>query len=219
MAENTKKKNSTKTKKTTAAKKPAATKKKVLAKTKKTTQKKVEKVAKPTKKVTKSASKPAKKAVKSVAPKKTVKPASTKKTPNKTTENVMTNSKNQFANFGNFDKIANDAADSSKKQLEALSKSGSIFWKGCEDLVRECMSLAQDSTEKNSKIIQTLMSTKNINEWAETSNKLTQQSFDDTMAGLTKISELSVKVATDSLEPINDQITKAVKKASSAIAA
>ncbi len=218
MAQRPEKKNSAKAKNTGAAKKSAAVKKKAKAKTEITTQKKVEKVEKPvvktetsTKKVTKPASTPANKKRNS-APKKTAQRETAKQSSNKKTERYTMNNKN-------FDKFANDAADAGRKQIEALSKSGSIFWKGCEDILRECMSLAQDSTDKNSKMIQTLMSTKNMQEWAETSNKMTQQSFDNVMAGLTKISEMGVKIATDSFEPINDQVNKAVKKASEAMAA
>ena len=56
-------------------------------------------------------------------------------------------------------------------------------------------------------------------ELTEAQNKLAQQSFDDFMAGATKISEISVKVCGEAFEPLNAQMNTALKKASEAAAA
>ena len=63
------------------------------------------------------------------------------------------------------------------------------------------------------------MSCKDVKELTEAQNKWAQQSFDDMMSGATKISEISVKLATDAFTPINDQMGKTIKKASETMAA
>ena len=132
---------------------------------------------------------------------------------NKTMETIMTQGKTQF------DKLAQDATKSSKQQMDAMMKSGNIFMKGFEDITKTYMSWAQSSAEKNSQAMKALLSCKSINEYTETQNKWIQQNFDDFMAGSTKISELGVKVATDAFEPINDQLSKSIKKAAESVAA
>ncbi len=131
----------------------------------------------------------------------------------KSMENVMTQAKAQY------EKLTNEAASSGKEGLEALVKSTNIWVKGSEDLFKTYLSLAQDSAAKNSEAFKTLLACKNLNELAEAQNKLAQESFDGFMAGATKISELSVKLATEALEPINDQVSKTIRKATDAVAA
>lgn len=112
-----------------------------------------------------------------------------------------------------FEKFTQDAANAGQEQIEALVKSGTIFAKGMEDILKTCMNIAQSSTEKTQEAAKTIMACKTLNEFTEAQSKLAQDSFDDFMATATKLSELSIKVATDSLEPINDQVGKTMKKA------
>lgn len=118
-----------------------------------------------------------------------------------------------------FGKIAEDATKGGKEQIDSFMKAGNIIMKGVEDITKACMSWTQDSAEKNSQALKALMSCKTVNEYAEAQNKWAQQSFDDFMAGATKLSELSVKIASDAFEPINDQLGKCVRKATDSMAA
>lgn len=112
-----------------------------------------------------------------------------------------------------FEKFTQDAASMGQEQVEALVKSGTILAKGMEDILKTCMTIAQSTTEKSQEAAKTMMACKTLNEFTEAQSKLAQDSFEDFMATATKLSELSIKVATDSLEPINDQVGKAMKKA------
>lgn len=127
-------------------------------------------------------------------------------------EKLMTQSKAQY------EKMTNDAAANGKEGFDAILKSTNIWMKGSEDLFKTYMSLAQDTAAKNSEALKTLLSCKNLNELTEAQNKLAQESFDGFMAGATKLSELSVKLATEALEPINDQVSKTIRKATDAVA-
>ncbi len=118
-----------------------------------------------------------------------------------------------------FDTFLKEAKDFNASYSEACSKSGTIFMKGMEDIVSTMVSLGQQSAEKQSKFFKEAMSCKTINEFAEAQNKIAQSGFDDFMSGATKISEISVKILTDSVEPVNAQITKVVEKATQSVAA
>ncbi len=131
----------------------------------------------------------------------------------KTMENMMNQNKAQY------EKLTNEAASTGKEGVEALMKSTNIWMKGTEDLMKTYMSLAQESAAKNSEAIKTLLGCKNLNELTEAQNKLAQQSFDGFMAGATKLSELTVKITTEALEPINDQVSKTMRKATDSVAA
>jgi phasin family protein len=128
-------------------------------------------------------------------------------------ETFMTQGKTQF------DKITNEATAIGRDNFEAMNKSMTIFAKGLEDITRTAMALAQTNAEKQARLFKDAMGTKTINEWAEAQNRIAQTNFDDFMAGLTQISEVSLRVMTESAEPFNKQMTKTMKKASEALAA
>lgn len=128
-------------------------------------------------------------------------------------EKTMSNTKTQY------EKLASDAQAMGRENVEAFVKSGSIWAKGCEQLLRESMTLAQSAAEKQSRFAKEAMACKTVNEFAEVQNKIMQANMDDFMAGATKISELSSKVLTDTAEPISKQAEKAIKKASEQMAA
>ncbi|MFP4097716.1 MAG: phasin family protein [Alphaproteobacteria bacterium] len=118
-----------------------------------------------------------------------------------------------------FDQLIKDSTEFSSQYSEACTKSTSILMKGLEDIVETAMSVIQSSTQKQAKFAKQAMSSKNVNEFAEIQSKIAQENFDDFIAGMTKISEISVKVLSDSSEPLNAELNKAVKKATSSIAA
>ena len=131
----------------------------------------------------------------------------------KTMETLMTQKKNQY------DKIAHDAAAAQKDQMEALMRSGNIAAKGMEDILKTCMHLAQTTAEKNAQAFKSLIGCRTLNEFTEAQNRVAQSNFDDFMTGTTRLSELTVKLATDVFEPINDQITRSMKMATDVMAA
>lgn len=115
-----------------------------------------------------------------------------------------------------FDKLAQDAANMSREGFDAFTKSYGIFAKGYENLFRTSIELGQTAAEKQASYAKEALSCKTLNEFAEVQNKIAQANFDDFMSGVTQLSELSAKVLTESSEPLNDQIGKAVKKMSEA---
>lgn len=118
-----------------------------------------------------------------------------------------------------FDKLAQEAANQSRESMEAFVKSGTIFAKGFEELMKTAASLSQTAAEKQAEYAKQLMGSKTLNEYAEAQNKIAQANFDQFMAGATKLSEMGAKVLSEASEPINTQVTKAVQKANKSMAA
>lgn len=128
-------------------------------------------------------------------------------------ETLMSTQKTQF------DKISQDASTVARDAAEACSRSSNMFWKGCESLMKTCMAMTQDCVEKQSSFVKKAMSSKTLNEFTEIQNEAAQENFNDIMSSATKVSEMCIKICTESFEPINDQISKTVKKATDAMAA
>jgi phasin family protein len=128
-------------------------------------------------------------------------------------ENFMSQGKSQF------DKLANEAGSLGRDGFDAFNKSMGIFTKGFEEFLRTSMAMAQTAAEKQSQLIKEAMSSKSLNEWSEIQNRIAQTNFDDCMAAATKLSEMGVKLLTESTAPINSQLTKGMKKATEAMAA
>lgn len=118
-----------------------------------------------------------------------------------------------------FEKTANDAAAFGKEQMEAYSKATSAMAKGSEELLKTCITLSQEAAEKNAAAVKALMACKTLNELTEMQGRLVQEGVEGMISGMTKLSELSVKIASESLEPINAQYSKAMKKAGESMAA
>lgn len=130
-----------------------------------------------------------------------------------TMEKIMTQSKTKF------EKITCDMGSCSKEQMDALLESGNIFMKGYEDVMKAMVNLAQGTAERHSRAFKTLLGCRTVTELTETQNRLAQESFDDFMGGMTKLSEITVRVATDAFEPLNEQLGKSLRKATESVAA
>ena len=178
----------------------------------------------------KASAKPAKKTVakkaapkKVVAQKKTVAKKRVKKTATpKRVSTPMTSSnakkETTMPTPQNFDytKMSQEAANASRESVEAMIKSGTIWAKGVEEIMKTAASLTQTAAEKQAQLAKDLMTCKSLNEFAEKQNKVAQASFDDLMANSTKLSEMSVKLLNDASAPLNAQMTKAMSAAKKA---
>lgn len=119
----------------------------------------------------------------------------------------------------NFDKITQDAAAAAQEQFDAMSQAASICAKGFEQWMKACMEMTQETTDELAESAKALMACKTMNEYADAQNKFAQASFEKIMGNATKLSEMSIRLANDSLQPLNEQMNKAIKKASDTMAA
>ena len=67
-------------------------------------------------------------------------------------------------------------------------------------------------SRRTPKPFKSLMSCKTLNELTETQTRLAQDSFDNFISNAAKLSEMSVKLATEAFEPINSQMSKTMSK-------
>lgn len=146
-------------------------------------------------------------AKKAAPPKQSQRPKQTPKASLNDTETFMKQSTQQFENF------TKEAADLNRESVDAFVKSGQIFAKGFEDLIKQSVAVAQASAEKQAQFVQQAMGVKTINEFSDVQNKIAQANFDDFMSGATKLTELSTKILSEAVEPINNQVVKSMQKA------
>lgn len=125
----------------------------------------------------------------------------------------MSNSKNHF------EKLKSDATTTGRQGLEAVAKSGTILAQGLEQYIKTYITIAQASAERQSEAFKQLLSCKTLNEVTEAQNKMAQDNFEELMQTATKLSEIGIKLATEVFEPISNEVTKTVKKASESLAA
>lgn len=116
----------------------------------------------------------------------------------------------------NFEKIRNEATETTRQGVEACAKSGTAIAKGWEQLIKTSIELAQNSAERQSAAFKDLMACKTLNDLTEAQNRIAQANFEDAMQAATKISEISIKIATEAFEPINEEVSKTIRKTSEA---
>lgn len=147
--------------------------------------------------------------------------AASMKAANTTTQTTTITGVKNVMNEGKakLEKLSKHAAEHGKEHLDALSRSGTIFAKGFEEFFKTYTALAQSAAERNAQTVKALLSSKTLNEFTELQTSAVQQNFDDFLTGVTKLSELGVKLATETMEPINDHVSKTIKKAGESIAA
>jgi phasin family protein len=118
-----------------------------------------------------------------------------------------------------FDKLAEEASATGQENMQAWVSAGNVFLKGAQDYMQACVSVAQQSSEYNAKAMKTLMGCKTVTDFTDAQSNIAKQGFENFVATSTQLTELSVKLCTEAFQPINDQVSKTVKKASEAMAA
>ncbi len=112
-----------------------------------------------------------------------------------------------------FDKYTQDAAKAGRESMEAFMKFQTTFTKGFEEIMRTAASLTQTAAQKQAEYTKQMMGAKTLNELSAAQNKIAKSSFDEFMAGATKLSEMSVKVLNESVAPLSEQMNKGMQKA------
>ena len=181
-----------------ASEKPAQTAEKAIKDTEKT----AETVRKATRKAAKKNANTVKKAAKKAVD---------------TGEKIQSKAKEKtMQNQDYFQNITQQVANSNKEYMEAWVQSGTKFFKNMEECSKAVMGMTQDAGQKSKEAMKSLMACKTLNEFTETQTKLAQQGFDDMVENTSKLTEMSIRCATECAEPLNDQMTKTMKKANKA---
>ncbi|MEQ8831723.1 MAG: phasin family protein [Alphaproteobacteria bacterium] len=116
-------------------------------------------------------------------------------------------------------KSYDEFATLNKDTVDAYVKAGNVFAKGFEDLGKTVFAFAQSQAETNVNAAKALMSAKTINDVVEIQSDLARTQFDAFVAEGTKVSEMSLKVANETVEPIQAQFNVVVEKMMKPVAA
>ncbi len=100
----------------------------------------------------------------------------------------------------------------SKGNVEAAVKAGSIYARGMEDLSKTLMSITQAQLEASVGATKALMGCSSLRQMVDIQTDLARNNFDKLVADGSKLSEISLKVANEVLEPIQARVNVAVEK-------
>lgn len=100
-----------------------------------------------------------------------------------------------------------------QEAMQVMVKAGGIFAKGAEDIGKAYFDLAKVTAESGVEATKAVLAAKTINDVVDVQSDYAKESFDTFVAEGTKISELSLKVANETFEPIKAQVQATVEKA------
>jgi phasin family protein len=129
----------------------------------------------------------------------------------------MPSSPNGINDFTNaFTKAIEDINALISSYVSAATKSNAALWQGIEDITRSVGGLTQESFARTVSAYTTLSSAKTPQEAADMHAGFMKDSFDSAVANSGKVSEISVRIAQEAMNPLtqhaNETISTMVKK-------
>jgi phasin family protein len=109
-------------------------------------------------------------------------------------------------------KAYEDAAKFNKENLDAYVAASTVYAKGVEAVAKTWAVFAQETFEASSNVAKAVLGAKTLKEAVEIQADFAKTTFDKFVAEGTKVSEASIKVANEALEPINARVNVAVEK-------
>jgi phasin family protein len=100
----------------------------------------------------------------------------------------------------------------SKGNVEAVVKAGSIYARGLEDLSKTMMAMTQSQFEASVAAAKAVLGCTSLRQMVDLQTDLARTNFDKFVADGSKLSEISLKVANEALEPIQARVNVAVEK-------
>ena len=110
--------------------------------------------------------------------------------------------------FKGYDEVASLGRDS----VDAYVESSTLFAKGVEAMSRELMGFTQSAVEANVANAKALFAAKTLSEVIDLQTGYSRSSFDSLVAESAKITELSMTLASDSMEPLQQRLNVTVEK-------
>jgi phasin family protein len=112
-----------------------------------------------------------------------------------------------------YTKAYEDFAVLGQASVDVMVKATSIFTKGAEDITKAYFAFAKITADSGVEATKAVLGAKTIKDAVEVQSDYAKQSFDKFVAEGAKISDMSVKVANETFEPIKEQIQVNVEKA------
>lgn len=116
-------------------------------------------------------------------------------------------------------KVAEDAVEFSRGNLEAVTKASQAYVTGVQDLSRQTMAMFQAMSEQAMEGMKTLSTAKSLKEAADFQASFAKASMERAMNDGVKLQETALKVAETSIEPIAARMTVAMEKMAKPLAA
>lgn len=104
-----------------------------------------------------------------------------------------------------------DMASLGKDNLDALVQTNTAVAKGFETLGKEWLAFTQAALEDNIAQAQALFGAKNLKEVVDLQNDFARARLDRTIAETAKLTELSVQVASEAIEPLQKRVDVTVE--------
>jgi phasin family protein len=105
-----------------------------------------------------------------------------------------------------------DIAKFSKENLDAVVSASTVYAKGFETVGKAFYALSQETVEASAAVAKAMLGVKTLKEAVDLQTDFAKTTFDKFVAEGTKLSEMSIKVANEALEPINARVNVAVEK-------
>ncbi|RAI58515.1 phasin family protein [Roseicella frigidaeris] len=116
-------------------------------------------------------------------------------------------------------KAAEEAAEFSRGNLEAVAKATQLYVAGVQDLGKQTLALVQGLTDHTVAGAKALGSVKSLKEAAEVQASFARTAMEKSFAETAKLQEAALKLAEASFAPISARMTLAVEKFSKPLAA
>jgi len=105
-----------------------------------------------------------------------------------------------------------DFASFGKESVDAYVASSTVLTKGIETLSKELMGFTQASVEANVAATKALFTAKSVQEFIDLQSDYSRSSFDTLVSESAKLTELSMSLANDAMEPIQLRVNAAVER-------
>ncbi len=138
----------------------------------------------------------------------------------KSYEQVMQVSQENFQKASDATlKSYDDMVALNKKNVDALIQASTIVAKGAEELSKAAMAFQKASMENSVEMAKKFATCKDANELVSLQSSFTKESYEKLVSEAKKLSDMSNKVATEALAPIQVRINENMEKMSKPIAA
>jgi phasin family protein len=127
-------------------------------------------------------------------------------------EQVEKNTALMFQGYGDF-------ATLGKGHFEAVVKANTALAKGAEEISKELVGYARTSLEQAASATKALFGAKTLQDVIALNSDYAKTSINEFLANSAKLSDLTVKVANEAFEPINERVTVAIEKFGKPVAA
>lgn len=106
-----------------------------------------------------------------------------------------------------------------KENVDAMVKANALFVKGFQDLNKEIFAIAQAALEENAETTKKVLSCKSVQDAVAIQSDVVKASYEKAMTDSRKISDMTVKLAEETVAPISKRVNFTVEKFTKELAA